>query len=138
VLVLVGEPGAGKTTLAEAAAHLATAVGITTTWGRCLDAASTPAYWPWSQVLRALPDGPRVRAARQRLDGDIVGDADIAGAGEDSVRQFRAYEAVAAALGEATADAPVLAVVDDLHAADDASQPGISRAPRELGRGLRL
>ena len=40
---------------------------------------------------------------------------------EDSVRQFRAYEAVAAALAEAAADAPVLAVVDDLHAADDAS-----------------
>ena len=41
--------------------------------------------------------------------------------GEDSVRQFRAYEAVAAALGEAAADVPVLVVVDDLHAADGAS-----------------
>lgn len=54
-VVLIGEPGAGKTTLAEAAARLAAADGITTTWGRCPDAASTPAYWPWSQVLRALP-----------------------------------------------------------------------------------
>jgi DNA-binding SARP family transcriptional activator len=114
-VVLAGEPGAGKTTLAEAAAHLARATGITTAWGRCLDAASTPAYWPWSQVLRALPDGPLVQAARQRLDGDVAAD------GEDSARQFRAYQAVAAALGEAAAGAPVLAVIDDLHAADDAS-----------------
>ena len=120
-MLLVGEPGAGKTTLAEAGAHFAVAAGVTTVWGRCLDAASTPAFWPWSQVLRALPDGPRVQAARQRLDGDIAGEGDIAGTGEDSVRQFRAYEAVAAALGEAAARAPVLAVVDDLHAADDAS-----------------
>jgi hypothetical protein len=114
-VVLAGEPGAGKTTLAEAAAHLAHAAGITIAWGRCLDAASTPAYWPWSQVLRALPDGPLVQAARQRLNGDVAAD------GEDSVRQFRAYQAVAAALGEAAAGAPVLAVIDDLHAADDAS-----------------
>jgi DNA-binding SARP family transcriptional activator/DNA-binding CsgD family transcriptional regulator len=114
-VVLVGEPGAGKTTLAEAAAGLAAAAGVTAAWGRCLDAASTPAYWPWSQVLRALPDGPAVRAARQRLDGDVAGEE------EDSVRQFRAYQAVAAALGEAAAGAPVLAVIDDLHAADDAS-----------------
>jgi DNA-binding SARP family transcriptional activator/DNA-binding CsgD family transcriptional regulator len=113
--VLVGEPGAGKTTLAEAAAGLAAAAGVTAAWARCLDAASTPAYWPWSQVLRALPDGPLVRAARQRLDGDV------AEGEEESARQFRAYEAVAAALGEAAADVPLLAVVDDLHAADDAS-----------------
>jgi DNA-binding SARP family transcriptional activator len=108
-VVLVGEPGAGKTTLAEAAARLAAADGITAAWGRCPDAASTPAYWPWSQVLRALPAGPQVQTARQRLDG------------EESVRQFRAYQAVAAALGEAAADTPLLAVIDDLHAADHAS-----------------
>jgi DNA-binding SARP family transcriptional activator len=114
-VVLVGEPGAGKTTLAEAAAQIADGAGFISAWGRCLDAASTPAYWPWSQVLGALPGGPGIAAARQRLDGDVEGEA------ENSVRQFRAYQAVAAALGEAAATAPVLAVVDDLHAADDAS-----------------
>ena len=114
-VVLVGEPGAGKTILAEAGARLAAAAGVTAAWGRCLDAASTPAYWPWSQVLRALPDGPLVQAARQRLDGNTAGEE------EESARQFRAYEAVAAAIGEAAAGAPVLAVVDDLHAADAAS-----------------
>src|SRR5205823_9442896 len=113
--VLVGEPGAGKTMVAEAGTRLAAAAGATAAWGRCLDAAATPAYWPWSQVLRALPDGPLVQAAIQRLDGDI------ADGGEDSARQFRAYQAVAAALGEAASGVPVVAVVDDLHAADDAS-----------------
>lgn len=107
-MVLTGEPGAGKTTLAEALARLAAQAETTVAWGRCPDAASTPAFWPWSQVLRGLPGGPRVQAARQRLDGDAPG------SGEESVRQFRAYEAVSAALGEAAASGPVLAVVDDL------------------------
>lgn len=126
-VVLVGEPGAGKTTLAAATARLAADAGLTTVWGRCLDAASTPAYWPWSQVLRGLPDGPRVRAAIRQLDGD-TGDAGDSGdtpdAREDGVRQFRAYQAVSAALAEAAtgaAGASLLAVVDDLHAADAAS-----------------
>ncbi|HUL25340.1 MAG TPA: BTAD domain-containing putative transcriptional regulator [Streptosporangiaceae bacterium] len=114
-VILVGEPGAGKTIIAEAGARLAAPAGVTAVWSRCMDAATTPAYWPWSQVLRALPDGPAVRAARHRLDGDLGGEE------EDSVRQFRAYQAVAAALGEAAATAPVLAVIDDLHDADDAS-----------------
>jgi predicted ATPase/DNA-binding SARP family transcriptional activator/DNA-binding CsgD family transcriptional regulator len=114
-VVLVGEPGAGKTLLAEAGARLAVTAGVTTAWGRCPDAATTPAYWPWSQVLRALPDGPSVRAARRRLNGEVAGE------GDDGARQFQAYQAVAAALGEAAAVAPVLAVIDGLHAADDAS-----------------
>jgi DNA-binding SARP family transcriptional activator len=114
-VVLTGGPGAGKTTLAAEAARLAADGGASTVWGRCLDAASAPAYWPWSQVLRGLPDGPRARAAARQLDGS-------AGQGEDdSARQFRVYEAMTAALAEAAAGAPLLAVIDDLHAADDAS-----------------
>ena len=112
--MLVGEPGAGKTTIAEVAAQLAASAGATAVWGRCLDAASTPGTAA-SQLLRGLPAGPLVQAAALRLDGE-AGDG-----GEDSVRQFRAYQAFAAALGEATASAPLLGVVDDLHAADDAS-----------------
>ena len=82
-------------------------------WGQLIVAAYRSGRQ--SQVLRALPDGPRVRAARERLDGGVEGEA------ENSVRRFRAYEAFAAAVAEAAASSPVLAVVDDLHAADRAS-----------------
>jgi DNA-binding SARP family transcriptional activator/tetratricopeptide (TPR) repeat protein len=116
-VVLVGEPGAGKTTIAEAGVHLAGPAGVTAVWSRCIDATTTPAYWPWSQILRALSDGPAVRAARHRLDGDLGGEEEE----EDNVRQFRTYQAVTTALGEAAAAAPLLAVIDDLHNADEAS-----------------
>lgn len=116
-VVLVGEPGAGKTTVAEAVARIAEDSGMGTAWGRCLDAASTPAYWPWSQVLHSLTPGPAVTAACGRLDGEV----EIAGEEADSVRQFRTYQALAAALAAASAASPLLAVIDDLHAADDAS-----------------
>ncbi len=114
-VILIGEPGAGKTTVAEAVARLAAAAGFATAWGRCLDADSVPAYWPWSQVLSSLAPGPLVSAAVARLNGEAgAEDADCA-------RQFRTYQALSAALAEAAGASPLLAVIDDLHAADEES-----------------
>ncbi len=122
-VVLAGEPGAGKTTGAEAAARLAAEAGFATAWGRCLDADSAPAYWPWIQVLRSLAPSPLVTAATARLNGEAGAD-DV-----DCARQFRTYLALSAALAEAAGaprpggpgTTPLLAVIDDLHAADEES-----------------
>ncbi|HVZ73619.1 MAG TPA: ATP-binding protein, partial [Polyangia bacterium] len=54
-LVLVaGEPGIGKTSLADAATAAATARGFVALWGRCWEAGGAPAYWPWLDVLAAV------------------------------------------------------------------------------------
>ena len=113
-VVLVGEPGVGKTTLAERVTELAATTGATVAWGRCLDGAA-PAYWPWLQLLRELPDGDAVGAARRRLAGD---EGSVT---EGSAARFHAYELVLAAFREASTTGPLVVVVDDLHAADDAS-----------------
>ena len=112
--MLVGEPGVGKTTLAEHATELAATTGATVAWGRCLDGAA-PAYWPWLQLLRELPDGDAVGTARRRLAGD---EGSVT---EGSAARFHAYELVLAAFREASTTGPLVVVVDDLHAADDAS-----------------
>ena len=65
--MLVGEPGIGKTRLAEVFAAECRALGALVLAGRCWDAGGAPAWWPWVQVVRALarrgaPDRRRASA----------------------------------------------------------------------------
>src|SRR5262249_32041933 len=46
-----GEPGAGKTRIAQELAGIALAEGVAVAWGRCLEAEGAPAFWPWRQLL---------------------------------------------------------------------------------------
>jgi predicted ATPase len=50
--VLGGEPGIGKTRLADEFSTRAKAEGALALWGRCWEAGGAPAYWPWIQSLR--------------------------------------------------------------------------------------
>jgi DNA-binding SARP family transcriptional activator len=115
VVVLVGEPGVGKTTLAERAAEMAAGAGLCSVWSRCLDAGSAPAYWPWVQLLRRVTQTPKVEEIRRRLEGEGVAPE------EGNVAKFRVYDAVVEALGEVAAGSGLVCLVDDLHAADQAS-----------------
>ncbi len=73
LLLLVGEPGIGKSRLAEAFADVAAARGATIAWGRAWEAGGAPAYWPWIEVMRDLlldrldPCAPGLAAAAQIL-----------------------------------------------------------------------
>src|SRR5271154_215166 len=49
---IVGEPGIGKTRLAEEIATDAERTGAKVAWGRCWEGGGAPAYWPWTQALR--------------------------------------------------------------------------------------
>ena len=70
-MLLAGEPGIGKTRLAQAGTDRAE--GATVSWGACRESVSAPPLWPWMPVLRrlgstpavtgeAVPDGRRVQA----------------------------------------------------------------------------
>src|SRR5215208_2033588 len=54
VVFLHGEPGIGKTWLAEEGAAQAAGRGARVLIGRCWESAGAPAYWPWVQCLRSL------------------------------------------------------------------------------------
>ncbi|MFF5211270.1 BTAD domain-containing putative transcriptional regulator [Streptosporangium sp. NPDC000396] len=100
VVLLAGEPGIGKTSLAEQAAETARASGHRVVWGRCWDGVGAPPFWPWTQAVQELVG----------KDGEL---AQLAGAG-----QFQLYEAFARLLNE---HGRVLIVLDDLQWADASS-----------------
>src|SRR5262249_39923727 len=58
-VLLTGEPGIGKTRIAEELTTGARARGAGVLWGRCWEGApgtrgqsGAPPYWPWTQILR--------------------------------------------------------------------------------------
>ena len=53
LVLITGEPGIGKTALAAHLADQAAARGVPVAWGRCAEGDAAPAFWPWTQVLRA-------------------------------------------------------------------------------------
>src|SRR5579885_2109991 len=87
LLLFSGEPGIGKSAVLSELARQATDRGARVLRGTCWDGGGTPAYWPWTQVLRGVsalrPDGLEGddRAAARRLLA--APGADPAPAGED-------------------------------------------------------
>ncbi|MEU6429227.1 BTAD domain-containing putative transcriptional regulator [Microbispora sp. NPDC046973] len=105
IVLVAGEPGIGKTSLAEdAAAHAPVAV-----FGRCWDGTGAPPFWPWAQAVRQLTG----------RHGEL---AEILGA----TGEFALYEAFARLVAEHAAahdraHGRVLVVLDDLQWADASS-----------------
>src|ERR1700694_3263742 len=53
LFLISGEPGIGKTRLAEELSWYAGSNGARVIWGRCWEGSGSPAYWPWIQVVRS-------------------------------------------------------------------------------------
>ena len=75
VVLLAGEPGVGKTRLAEELAAQATTQGAVVLWGRCWEGEGAPAFWPWVQIVRAYVEAVDPAVLRQDMG---AGAADIA------------------------------------------------------------
>jgi DNA-binding CsgD family transcriptional regulator len=125
-LVLIGgEAGIGKTTLAEWALAETKAQGAQTLVGRCYDLSQTPPYGPWQEALERAPVGdglPALPAALLPPDREGEPLTSL----QAICRRARAYLAALAARR------PVALLLDDLHWADPASLELL----RVQGRGL--
>src|SRR6185436_2176858 len=58
LFLLGGEPGIGKTRLAEEFSARAATRGPAVVWGRCWDGAGAPSYWPVIQIVRGCAAKP--------------------------------------------------------------------------------
>lgn len=117
-LVLVaGEPGVGKTRLAAEAGALAHGLGFHVAWARCRETEGAPAYWPWTQALRAvlasLPHADRPAEA-----AEVAPLLDVAASAPVGADRFGLFDAVARLLAMVAARRPLLIILDDLHRAD--------------------
>lgn len=139
LFLLSGEPGIGKTRLADEFGRQAVAQGVDVAWGRCWEGDGAPAYWPWIQVVRAslsntdaekraailgseatpqvaqdvaqlLPDLRTAHAPIPRYLGPQPTDPKQA--------RFQLFESVATLLKNVARIVPLVIVIDDLHDAD--------------------
>ena len=150
LVTLVGEPGIGKTRMAQELATYASLRGGQVLWGRSYEEQGVPPYWPWVQAIRSYV---RDRDPEQLRSEMGAGAADIAEVVSD-VRErlpdlppapqlepdqarFRLFDSIAAFLKTASQRQPLVLVLDDLHWADQPSLALLQFVARELG-GARL
>lgn len=134
LLLLSGEPGIGKSRLADELASDAARRGFVVASGRCWEAGGAPAYWPVVQALRSclsqfpaevLEDaaGPRAGEIVQILPelGQVVGETSEAPTLDSEAARFSLFDATTSFLTRLSRSQPIFLVFDDLHVADTPS-----------------
>ena len=122
VLLLAGEPGIGKSTLARCAAALAERWGAAVYWGFCWEAGGAPAYWPWTQLLRSLVgDWELSQSERDTLPLLMPELSYSNGAAIDlqpDQARFQLLDSVRVLLSRIASRKPLVLLFEDVHAAD--------------------
>src|SRR5438477_8253087 len=72
LFLLSGEPGIGKTRLAEELGLHARTRGADVVWGRCWEGEGAPPFWPWVQVIRGLAEDVTAAELAQQLGKDAA------------------------------------------------------------------
>jgi hypothetical protein len=151
LFLLAGEPGIGKSRLAEQLIAQAKGRGARVLVGRCWEAGGAPAYWPWVQSLRPYLRDTDAESLRSQLgEGaadvaqllpelrDLLADLPPAVALESEGARFRLFDSITTFLERAAAVRPLVLVLDDLHAGDEPSLLLLRFVARELGESRLL
>jgi len=136
MVLLEGEPGVGRSSLVRELSKRASARGVEAAWGRAWEAQGTPAFWPWTAVVRALVQRQGLERVRA-LSGDYAhalapvapeltpkATVTTQGADLDNVQaRFRLFGAMSRLMRAVSleSDTALLLILEDVHCADAAS-----------------
>lgn len=120
IVLCRGEPGIGKTRLAEELAVLASDRDVPVLWGVAVESEGPPPYWPWRQLIRGaleLVDIAEVDGDLARFVPEVFGGpkSEAPASAEDRFRQF---DAVSRLFREVSRETPLVLILDDAHWAD--------------------
>jgi len=131
VVMLAGEPGIGKTRIAQELSSYAESLGAQAWWGMCVEQLGAPPYWPWVQPLRSYIQRSETQVLSDQLGAgaadiseivtelhDKFPDLSPASPLEPEQARFRLFDSISQFLRNAARSQPLMFVLDDLHWAD--------------------
>ena len=147
VVTLSGEPGIGKTRMAQAFAQSASHCGVYTLWGRCSEDPGAPPYWPWVEILRAHVQSRNEDLLRAELADSASYVAEMApeivhrvGRVASTPRppdaaqaRFIQFDALTSFWKRVAATETLLFILDDVHCADTPSLKLLEFLAKEIG-----
>lgn len=145
MVMLAGEPGIGKTRLAQELAFRAESLGAQVLWGWCYEHAGAPPYWPYVHPIRTYVETADPSQLSSQIGSGGAAIAEIipelreklpdlgqAVAVDPDQARFRPFDSIATFLKNAAQNKPLLFVVDDLHWADSSSLLMLEFLVREI------
>ncbi len=147
VVMLVGEPGIGKTRTSLELETYARMRGAKVLWGRANESSGAPPYFPWTQLGRAYAAATDDATLTNQLR-DYAVELQRLFPGvrnrfpglpepppvEDESAQFRLFDAMSGFYRDVAAQTPLVLVLDDLHWADRPTLALLTHLARELTR----
>ena len=126
LLLVRGEAGAGKTSLAQRFAEAAAERGALVGWGRSAEGDRPPAFWAWAQCLRAIAGDRTIEAMLASFSPgvrDLLASLVELRTPQDGRPHVRIlmFDAVARLLRKESAARPLVLILDDVQEADTSS-----------------
>ena len=132
MIMLVGEPGIGKTRTSQELAAYADQRGAQVLLGRCHEQVGMPPYWPWVQPIRTCIQQKTPEMLRREMGAGAADIAEIipdvhgklpdlkpAPRLEDPEQaRFRLFDSITTFLRASAEDQPLVLMLDNLHWAD--------------------
>jgi len=135
MVMIAGEPGIGKTRIAEELHRYARSKGVRVLWGKCYEGQGAPAYWQWVQVLRSYVREQEAENLRSEMGAGAPVIAELIPEVHEKLSdlphppaldnpessRFRLFDATVTFLKNASKSEPLVLILDDLHWADSPS-----------------